>query len=120
MRILVTALLTAGLGGCIWISDTELDDRFEVLTDQDGDGYQDKVHGGDDCDDGDATVHPGATETCNGVDDDCSGSADDELLDTLLQLVDEERKIEPALRRQPLEAPRRLPRRLPRPPDSGR
>lgn len=30
-----------------------------------------------DCDDTSAAVHPGATETCNLVDDDCSGVADD-------------------------------------------
>lgn len=30
-----------------------------------------------DCDDGDPGVHPGATEACNGRDDDCSGVADD-------------------------------------------
>ncbi|MBM4395707.1 MAG: thrombospondin type 3 repeat-containing protein [Deltaproteobacteria bacterium] len=30
-----------------------------------------------DCDDGRATVRPGATESCNGVDDDCNGIADD-------------------------------------------
>lgn len=29
-----------------------------------------------DCDDTDATVHPGAAETCNKVDDDCNGSTD--------------------------------------------
>jgi hypothetical protein len=30
-----------------------------------------------DCDDGDSAIHPGATEMCNAVDDDCSGAADD-------------------------------------------
>ncbi|MFN7147036.1 MAG: putative metal-binding motif-containing protein, partial [Myxococcota bacterium] len=34
------------------------------------------------CDDGDAAVNPGATETCNTVDDDCDGTADeDEAVD---------------------------------------
>jgi hypothetical protein len=32
---------------------------------------------GSDCNDGIAAINPGATETCNGVDDDCDGTADD-------------------------------------------
>ena len=47
-----------------------LDGQREV--DRDGDG-----HGCMDCDDADAAVHPGAAESCNQVDDDCSGLADD-------------------------------------------
>lgn len=31
---------------------------------------------GDDCDDGLTGVHPGATEVCNGIDDDCNGKMD--------------------------------------------
>jgi hypothetical protein len=34
-----------------------------------------------DCDDTSATVHPGATESCNGVDDDCDGTVDDSAID---------------------------------------
>lgn len=44
--------------------------------DQDADGYVAAHAGGDDCDDGDAAVHPGAAEACNLVDDDCDGVAD--------------------------------------------
>jgi hypothetical protein len=42
--------------------------------DQDGDG----VRWCEDCDDGNAAVHPGAAEICgNGVDDNCNGVVDD-------------------------------------------
>ena len=45
-------------------------------TDADGDGYDSIADGGTDCDDTNATVHPGAVEVCdNGVDDDCDGTA---------------------------------------------
>ena len=37
----------------------------------DGDGDGDGVAAADDCDDGDPAVHPGATEVCDGVDNDC-------------------------------------------------
>ena len=33
---------------------------------------------GDDCDDGDGAVHPGAAEACDGLDTNCNGLADDE------------------------------------------
>jgi len=42
-------------------------------TDNDGDGSL----SGDDCDDNDATVYPGATEVCDGKDNDCNDVIDD-------------------------------------------
>lgn len=48
------------------IPDTGVDDA-------DGDGFSPDQ----DCNDNDATVNPGALETCNGVDDNCDGAVDE-------------------------------------------
>ncbi len=45
--------------------------------DADGDGYDDINAGGDDCDDTDAAVNPGAAEVCDGVDNNCDGTIDE-------------------------------------------
>jgi hypothetical protein len=41
-----------------------------------------------DCDDGDPTVNPSAVETCDGVDEDCNGSTDDNAVDRVLWYLD--------------------------------
>ena len=56
--------------------DTDLDGNPNCWDpDDDGDGASDV----EDCAPFDPSVHPGAQETCNGVDDDCDGEADEEV-----------------------------------------
>ena len=47
-----------------------------TVEDNDEDGYNSTV----DCNDSDPNVHPGAEEMCNGIDDDCDGTVDEELV----------------------------------------
>jgi hypothetical protein len=71
--------------------DEDLADASVWYVDVDGDGYGDPdvqleacdaptgaVADATDCDDGAASINPGATEVCNGVDDDCDALIDDD------------------------------------------
>ncbi len=84
-------------GAAIWYQDA------------DGDGYgnaavstvacdepTDHVSNPDDCDDGDSAVNPGATEVCNGYDDDCDGSTDEDVLGTWYRDADGDAYGDPA------------------------
>ena len=68
----VTAFLA-----CTFISPKD----FTARQDHDGDGFVAKQYGGDDCDDSETTINPAALEVCNGIDDDCDGTADDDDAD---------------------------------------
>ena len=60
--------------------DTAVDEGLTFDGDSDGYTSISSCEGSaDDCDDGDAAVNPGATETCNGIDDDCVNGIDDGL-----------------------------------------
>jgi len=45
--------------------------------DQDGDGYLSIACGGKDCDDTRQDIYPGAPDICDGDDNDCDGTADE-------------------------------------------
>jgi hypothetical protein len=79
---------------CTMIDCTGKGDGFEhtFFTDGDGDGHGDPakkvqacvptatvIASNDDCDDGRGDVHPGASEVCNRIDDDCDGKTDEDL-----------------------------------------
>ncbi len=79
MRALCTltlvGLLLAGCG-------KDFDSASDI--DADGDGYTEVT----DCDDYDALINPGASETCDGRDNDCDGLIDEDLLGTLYRDTD--------------------------------
>jgi hypothetical protein len=55
----------------------DIDEPEPPTDDADGDGVDGEAAGGDDCDDDDNTVYPGALEACDGVDNDCNVLVDD-------------------------------------------
>ncbi len=79
---------------CDGTADDAAVDALTWLADADGDGFGDdadaivacveqpgRVTAGGDCDDADPAVSPGRVERCDGVDEDCDGTPDDDALD---------------------------------------
>lgn len=73
MRVLPLFLSGCIIDTQIWGPGDDTDDPDPWLLDGDGDGFQ---RDDGDCDDTDLTIFPGATEGCDGIDNDCLGGAD--------------------------------------------
>ena len=83
-------ILTLALFACKTQDDapqeTGIESEVNEVVDIDGDGF-----GADeDCDDDNAAVNPEATETCDGVDQDCDGETDEGASDATAWPVDED------------------------------
>ncbi|MCB9759877.1 MAG: FG-GAP repeat protein [Alphaproteobacteria bacterium] len=77
LLLTMSLFLLVILTGCL-MSSEEFQEIYEHSMDLDDDGHRDpKYEFGDDCDDHDATVYPGASESCNEVDEDCDGDVDE-------------------------------------------
>jgi hypothetical protein len=61
---------------------------FVNCRDNDGDGYGQYCAAGPDCDDNNSAIHPGATEVCNGIDDNCNGQTDEGVKTTFYRDAD--------------------------------
>lgn len=89
---------------CDEVVDEEPADGTGYMVDGDDDGYgvnesvvysctvlPELVTMGNDCDDGDPLIHPGATELCDGVDNNCDDSTDgSDAIDGTLWYLDED------------------------------
>ncbi len=77
------------LGGSNWYADTDGDGFGDAdAATNSCDAPTDYVADSTDCDDTAVAVNPSATETCNDVDDDCNGLADEEASDAATWYAD--------------------------------
>jgi hypothetical protein len=86
---------------CDGTIDNDPTDGTRYYADADGDGYGDPLSSqrtcvptsgavteSTDCDDTQSTVHPGAEEVCDGLDNDCDNAVDEDITETLTFYAD--------------------------------
>ena len=56
-----------------WADSFTMTVAYSACWDNDADGFDDEVCGGDDCDDAEPSTYPGAEELCDGIDNNCDG-----------------------------------------------
>ncbi|MFT4975149.1 MAG: hypothetical protein ACI8S6_001036, partial [Myxococcota bacterium] len=78
MRALIPALLIIGCRTTDKPEDSILTDTGGLSVDADGDGYDSS----EDCDDNNSLINPGAAELCDGADNDCDGTVDEDVTTT--------------------------------------
>jgi large repetitive protein len=77
-RLLLGTILLAACEEPAKIDTDPITDEGELLSDNDADGYLSD----EDCDDEDPSVNPGASEVCDGFDNDCDNQADEDVTET--------------------------------------
>ena len=98
----VFALLAAcRTGGKVPDGEPTPDTGSLESVDADGDGF----FGDEDCDDGDASVSPAATEVCDGIDNDCDGEIDEGVTDTWYADADQDSYGDPSSTQEACDQP---------------
>lgn len=79
----------SALGAVIWYADTDGDGFGDALNTSPGcDAPTGYVSDSSDCNDGDVGVFPGAIEHCDNMDEDCDGTADNDVVGPLVWYAD--------------------------------
>ena len=94
----------------IWYLDADNDNYYTgsgvTQCTSPGAGYKmSGLTGGGDCNDNNMNVHPGATEICNNMDDDCDGQTDEGVQTTFYQDADGDAFGNPSVTQQACSAP---------------